>query len=169
MQNTVAQQLAAMASSGDENALRPILNAIADRLSSQAFNAGTLAIATVTQNVKTTGTVKAVAGGHHVALAAADPIYTLTAANSVAINKFNVLCLYVNAAGVVSAKMGSEAASLGAVVYPTPDAGKALFGIVTISAGANVFTGATTALTGGTVTVTYTDVIGAVDPSILLG
>jgi len=169
MQNTVAQQIAALAAGKDKEALRPLLNAIADRLSSQAFNAGTLAIATVTQNVKTTGTVKAVAGGRHVALAAADPIYTLTAANSVAINKFNVLCLYVDAAGTVSGKMGSEAASLGAVVYPTPDVGKALFGIVTISAGANVFTGATTALTGGTVTVTYTDVIGAVDPSILLG
>jgi hypothetical protein len=168
MQNTVAQQLAAMASVGDEAALRPILNAIADRLASQAFNAGTLAIATTTQHVKTTGTVKLVAGGRHVALAAADPIYSLVAANSVAINKFNVLCLYCNSAGVVTAKMGEEAGSLAAVKYPTPPEGKAMFGIVTISAGANVFTGGTTALTGGTVTVTYTDVIGACDPSIAL-
>lgn len=168
MLSTVAQQLNAMASVSDENALRPILNAIADRLASQAFNAGTLAIATTTQHVKTTGTVKAVAGGRHVALSAADPIYSLVAANSVAINKFNVLCLYVDSAGTVSAKMGAEAGSLAAVVYPTPAVGKALFGIVTISAGANVFTGGTTALTGGTVTVTYTDVIGAVDPSIAL-
>ncbi len=169
MLNTVAQQLSAMAAVGDMNALRPILNAIADRLASQAFNAGTLAIATTTQHVKTTATVKAVAGGRHVALAGADPIYSLVAGNSVAINKFNVLCLYVDSAGVVSAKMGTEAGTLAAVTYPTPDVGKALFGIVTISAGANVFTGGTTALTGGTVTVTYTDVIGAVDPSIALG
>lgn len=169
MQNTIAQYLAGVDDPSSREGLRPILNALTDRLSSQAFNAGSLAIATVTQNVKTTGTVKLVAGGHHVALAAADPIYTFVAANSVAINKFNVVCLYCDSAGAVTAKMGSEAASLAAVVYPTPDAGKALFGIITISAGANVFTGATTALTGGTVTVTYTDVIGACDPSINLG
>ena len=169
MQNTVAQQIAAVAASKDQAALRPLLNALADRLASQAFNAGSLAIATTTQHVKTTATVKLVAGGRHVALGAADPIYSLVAANSVAINKFNVLCLYSDSAGTVSAKMGTEAATLAAVTYPTPDVGKALFGIVTISAGANVFTGGTTALTGGTVTVTYTDVIGAVDPSIALG
>lgn len=168
MRNTISQYLASVAASKDREALRPVLNALADRLASVAFNAGTLAIATVTQNVKTGATVKLVAGGRHVALAAADPIYTLTTANGVAINKFNVMCLYCDSAGAVTAKMGTEAATLAAVVYPTPDVGKALFGIVTISAGANVFTGGTTALTGGTVTVTYTDVIGACDPSIIL-
>ena len=168
MQNTVSQQLAAMASVGDEAALRPIVNAVADRLSSQAFNAGTLAIATVTQNVKLTSLVKLVAGGVYVALAAADPIYTLVAANSVSANKHNVMCLYCNAAGTVSARMGTEAATVGAVKFPTPPEGSAMIGFLMISAGASVFTGGTTALTGGTVTVVYTDVIGASDPSIIL-
>lgn len=168
MQNTVAQQLAAVAAGKDREALRPVLNAVADRLASQAFNAGTLAIATVTQNVKLTSLVKLVAGGVYVALAAADPIYTLVAANSVTANKHNVMCLYCNSAGTVSARMGTEASSVGAVKFPTPPEGSAMIGFLMISAGASVFTGGTTALTGGTVTVVYTDVIGASDPSIIL-
>lgn len=168
MQETIARYVGSLTIGRDKDDLFKLFNALGDRLSSQALKAGTLAIATVTQNVKLTNTIQVVANGVYVSRAAADPIFTLTAAHSVAINQFNVLCLYCDSAGTVSGKMGIPGASAAAVKFPEAPVGQAMIGFLMISAGANVFTGGITALTGGTVTVTYVDVTGAFDPTVIL-
>lgn len=73
MINSVTQQLGAVGQNTVESALKPVLFAVADRLSSQIFNTGGLAIkAGGGVLVKTVNTVFAVADGKYVALAAAD-------------------------------------------------------------------------------------------------
>ena len=73
MQDTIARQLAGVSAEKDRKALRTILSAIGDRLSSQIFNTGGLAIKTGGSALaKTVSTVIAMAGGVYVSVAAAD-------------------------------------------------------------------------------------------------
>lgn len=85
-------------------------------------------------------------------------------------------CIYLcqlNAAGTASTVQGAEvltadvAAGRKPLEWPEPDADNCPVGAIRVDAGASAFTPQTTALTGGTVTVTYYDFM-AVPPTPLV-
>ena len=165
MKDTVSRYLANIPSNIERSALDPVLRAVADRLSSQIFNTGGLVIkAGGGVLAKTVNTVKAVAGGTYVSLAAADmPALTglvITAA------KFNVAVFYVDAAGTTSVRFGTEGGTAALVKFPDTPEGKAIIGFLLITH-SSAFTGGTTAL--DTATTVYTDTVGAFDPSVVIG
>jgi hypothetical protein len=165
MQSTVSQQLNAMATSVDKDALRPLLNALADRLSSQATSTAGLVISATTTVAKIGAVAFAgVAAGVPVAIAAAADMPALTGIN-IGAGKFNVVCFFIDAASVVTALAGTEGATLGAVKFPQFPVGKALVGYLVITY-ASAFTGGTTVLS--TATTVYVSPVGAFDPTITL-
>ena len=164
MQDTIARHLAGVSADKDRKALRAILNALADRLSSQIFNTGGLAIKTGGSALaKTVNTVIALAGGVYVSVAAAD-MPALTGLN-IGAGKFNVAVFYVNSAGTVSVKFGAEGSTAALVKFPDTPQGQAIIGFLMITY-ASAFTGGTTAL--DTATTVYVNTVGAFDPSVLL-
>lgn len=84
--------------------------------------------------------------------------------------KFNVYVLTVNSAGTVTATMGTEGATLGAVVMPAVPADEAMVGFVIINpTGTGNFVGATTDLDDGTVTpgAVYVNANMGFNPNVL--
>lgn len=77
---------------------------------------------------------------------------TLTTAANVANAKFNVLVLTIDSAGTVAVQAGTEASTIGGVVFPTVAEGKAIIGFVIINpSGTGGFVGGTTDLDDATV------------------
>ncbi len=162
MNNTVTQQIGAVGQLNVESALRPVLVGVADRLSSQIFNTGGLAIkAGGSALAKTVNTVYAVANGKYVALSAAD-MPALTGLN-ISAGAYNCAVFYVDSAGTTSVQFGREASSAAGVTFPETPQGKAIIGFLMITY-ASAFTGGTTAL--DTATTVYVNTMGAFDPSI---
>ena len=166
MYSTVTQQLATMASNLDKEALRPLFNAIADRMSSQATSTAGLVIKAGTSTLAKVGAAAfaGVANGVPVAIAAATDMPALTGITITA-NRFNVVCFFIDSASVVTALAGSEGATLAAVKFPQFPDRKALVGYLVITH-SSTFTGGTTAL--DTATTVYVSPVGAFDPSITL-
>lgn len=165
MLNTVAQQLAALAAIGDRNALRPVINAVADRMSSQALTSAGLVISATTTLAKTGAAIfYAVADGKHVSIAAGTDMPALTGLNITAA-KFNVAVFYIDSAGTVTVGFGTEGATAAAVKFPQTPEKKAIVGYLMITY-ASAFTGGTTVLS--TATTLYISPVGAFDPSITL-
>ena len=92
MQSTVTQLLAAMGSSLDKEALRPLLSALADRFSSQATSTAGLVIKAAAGVLAKTGAAAfaGVANGVPVAIAAATDMPALTGI-TIGAAKFNVV------------------------------------------------------------------------------
>lgn len=165
MLNTVSQYLAGMAAERDRKALRPILNAIADRMASQALTSAGLVISATTTLAKTGAAIfYAVADGKHVSIAAGTDMPALTGLNITA-GKFNVAVFYIDSAGTVTVGFGTEGASAAAVKFPQTPEKKAIVGYLMITY-ASAFTGGTTVLS--TATTLYISPVGAFDPSITL-
>lgn len=83
--------------------------------------------------------------------------------------KFNVFCFFVDSAGTLTTLMGTEAATLGAVVFPTFPDTKACIGFVIINpTGTGNFVGGTTPLDDVTVApnAVYVNTVGAFKPTI---
>ncbi len=166
MFNTVAQQLSALSANKDKGALAPLLNAIADRMSSQALTSAGLVIKAGGGVLAKTGAsiFYAVADGKHVAIANGTDMPALTGL-SIGAGKFNVAVFYVDSAGTTSVGFGTEGASAAAVKFPNTPEKKAIIGYLMITY-ASAFTGNSTAL--DTATTLYISPIGAFDPSITL-
>lgn len=165
MLNTVAQQIAALAADGDRKALRPIINALADRMSSQALTSAGLVISTTTTLAKTGASIfYGVADGKHVSIAAGTDMPALTGLNITAA-KFNVAVFYIDSAGTVTVGFGTEGATAAAVKFPQTPEKKAIVGYLMITY-ASAFVGGTTVLS--TATTLYISPVGAFDPSITL-
>jgi len=165
MPTYVNQQLAAMDSQNEQAALRPLLNALADRMSSQATSTAGLVIKAGGGVLAKTGAAAfaGVANGVPVAIAAATDMPALT--GTITANKFNVYCFFIDSASVVTVAQGTEGATLAAVKFPPFPVGKALVGYLVITY-ASTFTGNSTAL--DTATTVYVSPVGAFDPTILL-
>lgn len=85
--------------------------------------------------------------------------------------KFNVYVHFIDSAGVLTSAMGTEGATLAAVVFPTIPAGKAVVSYTIINpTGTGPFVGGTTALDDATVVpnAVYVPVIGPFDPKTTL-
>lgn len=165
MPTYVNQQLAAMDSQNEQAALRPLLNALADRMSSQATSTAGLVIKDENNVLAKTGAAAfaGVANGVPVAIAASTDMPALTGTITAA--KYNVYCFFIDSASVVTVAQGTEGATLAAVKFPPFPVGKALVGYLVITY-ASTFTGNSTAL--DTATTVYVSPVGAFDPTILL-
>ena len=165
MPTYVNQQLAAMDSQNEQAALRPLLNALADRMSSQATSTAGLVIKAENNVLAKTGAAAfaGVANGVPVAIAASTDMPALT--GTIGAGKFNIYCFFIDSASVVTVAQGTEGATLAAVKFPPFPVGKALVGYLVITY-ASAFTGGTTPL--DTATTVYVSPVGAFDPTILL-
>ena len=165
MPTYVNQQLAGVASQSDQKALLPLLNALADRMSSQATSTAGLVIKAGGGVLAKIGSVAfaGVASGVPVAIAAATDMPALT--GTITANKFNVYCFFVDSASVVTVAQGTEGATLAAVKFPPFPVGKALVGYLVVTH-SSTFTGNSAAL--DTATTVYVSPVGAFDPTLLL-
>jgi hypothetical protein len=119
-------------------------------LSDQLLTTATLGIATTTSKVRTSAAAYSVNDGALVLKASTDNLFTL--AGSVTNAKFNVYVLTLTAAGGATARMGTEGATIGALLFPAIPAGEVVIGFVIINpTGSGNFVGGTTALTDATV------------------
>jgi hypothetical protein len=83
--------------------------------------------------------------------------------------KFNVYTFYVDSAGTVTTAMGTEGATLAAVVFPATPANKVMLGYVVINpTGTGNFVGGTTALDDATVVpnAVYVNTVGTSPASL---
>jgi hypothetical protein len=145
------------------------LSALFDKLQratiSALLNTGALAIkAGSSALAKTVNTIYFMVDGQVFSKAAAD---MAALAGTVTNAKFNVFVFGVNSAGTVTTQMGTEAATLGAVVFPTLADGVIAIGFVIVNpTGTGNFVGGTTALDDGTVTpnAVYVNTVGEFFP-----
>lgn len=164
MQDSVSRFLAVTGFERNDKSASLVVKAVADRLSSQTFSTGGLAIKAASGVlVKTVNTVYFMANGVYGALSAAD-MPALTGLN-ISAGKYNCAVFYVDSSGTTSVAFGTEAGTAGAVKFPNTPAGKAIIGFVMITY-ASAFTGNTTAL--DTATTVYVNTQGAFDPSVIL-
>jgi heptaprenylglyceryl phosphate synthase len=129
------------------------------------LNTGALAIhGSASALAKTVNTVYFMIDGFVFSKAAAD---MAALAGSVTNAKFNVFVFGVNSAGTLTTQMGTEAATLGAVVFPTLADGVIPIGFVVINpTGTGAFVGGTTALDDATVVpnAAYVNTVGEFFP-----
>lgn len=170
MLNTIAQWLAGVAAVKDRDSLRPILNPIGDRYSSQTLSSAGLAI-------KAGGSAIVKAGSAFYASAQGIPVTKaintdMAALSGTVVNAtFNAYCFFIDRAGNLTSAMGTAGATLAAMKFPPFPEGKALIGFVLINpTGTGDFVGGTTALDDGTVTpnAVYVNTTGPFDPTVLL-
>ena len=113
---------------------------------------------------KTVNTIYFMVDGQLFSKAAAD---SAALAGTVTNAKFNVFVMSVNAAGTFTMYMGTEAATLGAVVLPTVADGEVPVGFIVINpTGTGNFVGGTTALDDATVVpnAVFKDTVGEFFP-----
>lgn len=165
MQNTVSQYLAQVGSGNDRAALGPVLQVIAAEHNTQALASAGLVIKAGTSVLAKTGASAfyAIVGGRLLTIAASTDMPALTGLN-ISANAFNVACFFVNAAGTVSVRFGTEGSALGRVKFPDFPTDQALVGFLIITH-SSAFTGNTTAL--DTATTVYVSPLGAIDPTLL--
>lgn len=166
MLDTMTRLLAGITDSQSRTALRRILRSLVDRYSSQPLTSAGLVIHGSASTVAKTGSADFYASvqGILVKIAASTDMPALTGIN-ISAGNFNVVCFFVDNAGTVTVAAGTQAATLGGVVFPEPPAGKALVGFLIITY-ASAFTGGTTAL--DTATTVYVSPLGPFDPTVLV-
>jgi hypothetical protein len=173
MLDTVQRYINSLANMSDRAPLRAIFRPVADRMSTQVLSTPGLAIKTGGSTlVKTGGSAcYAMVNGTLVKIAASTDQAALS--GTVTNAKFNVFCFYVDAAGTGTSAMGTEGATIGAVVFPPVPEQKAWLGFVIINpTGTGNFVGGTTALDDATVApnAVYVNLTGAAfDPTLVLG
>ena len=165
MQSTALQNLAAISAGKDRQALQPLFELIAAEHNTQALTSAGLVIKAGTSTLAKTGSSAfyAIVGGRLVTIAGSTDMPALTGLNITA-GSYNVACFFVDAAGTVSARFGTEGTALGRVKFPDFPINAALVGFLIITY-ASAFTGGTTAL--DTATTVYVSPVGAVDPTFL--
>lgn len=142
------------------------LSALFDRMSSQMYsNAAPVISAASSPSAKTAASITyGVANGVPQVIAAGTALPALTGLN-IAAGKFNVFCFFIDQAGNLSVKMGTEGATASAVRFPEFPTGKALVGFLSVTY-ASPFVGGTTPL--DTATTLYFGPVGAFDPTAIL-
>lgn len=170
MQDTITQNLNAMASERDKAALRPILNALGNDASQSLNSAGLVIKAGGSTLVKTGASAwYGIVAGTLVTKGAATDMAALS--GTVTNAKFNVFCYFVDAAGTLTSQMGTEGATLAALKFPAFVPTKTLIGFTIINpTGTGNFVGGTTALDDVTVVpnAVHLSTVGSFDPTVLI-
>lgn len=110
--------------------------------------------------------------GYMYSLQDADNNITLTGDAQTALYS-NIYLVCINSSNTITVVQGTEvltanvAAGIAPLNWPTPTANTCPIGAIRVDAGASAFTPGTTALTGGTVTVTYYDFFAVPDAPIV--
>ena len=169
MLDTVTRYLSHLGSSSDARNLGHILRGVARRVSCQMLNSAGLVIkAGASALVKTGASAShAMVQGVLRSIAASTDMAAL--AGTVTNAKFNVFVYYIDASGTLTSQMGTEGATLAAVVFPATPPAVTVVGFSIINpTGAGNFVGGTTAFDDGTVvpTAVHVSVVGGFDPSI---
>ena len=165
MQSTFLQHLAAISAGKDRQALQPIAEAIARKFNTVAVTTAGLVIKTGGSALAKTGSAAfyATVGGRLVTIAGSTDMPALTGL-AITASAFNVACFFVDAAGTVTARFGTEGTAIGRVKFPDFPLDRALVGFLLITH-SSAFTGGTTAL--DTATTVYVSPVGPFDPTIL--
>lgn len=145
------------------NALGEIQGSIVD----QVLNSGGLAIGTSSKKaVLIANTIYALVAGILVKKTTAE----IALSGTVTADMFNVYVLSIDSAGTVTATMGTEGATIGAVVFPAIPDDSAVIGFVIVNpTGTGNFVGATTDLDDATVVpnAVYINTVGTFNPNVL--
>lgn len=165
MLNTFLQHLGLISAGRDRQALQPIVEAIAREFNTQAVTTAGLVIKTGGSALAKTGSAAfyATVGGRLVTIAGSTDMPALTGLHITA-NSFNVACFFIDAAGTVTVRFGTEGTAIGRVKFPDFPLDRALVGFLLITH-SSAFTGGTTAL--DTATTVYVSPVGPFDPTIL--
>lgn len=167
MLDNLRRRLSAFGDVRQRDGLRFPFESLVDRYSSCALNSAGMVISAGGATTAKIGASDfyAVANGTIVKIAAATVLPALTGINMTAAF-FNVAVFFIDSAGVVTVLGGSQAATLGVVVFPQPPQKKAVVGVLLINY-ASAFTGGTTPL--DTATTVYLNTTSAFDPTVLIG
>ena len=165
MLNTFLQHLSAISAGKDRQALQPIVEAIAREFNTVAVTTAGLVIKAGTSALAKTGSAAfyATVGGRLVTIAGSTDMPALTGLN-ISASAFNVACFFIDSAGTVTVRFGTEGTAIGRVKFPDFPLDRALVGFLLITH-SSAFTGGTTAL--DTATTVYVSPVGPFDPTIL--
>ena len=165
MLNTFLQHLALVSAGRDRQALQPITEAIAREFNTQAVTSAGLNLKAAASTLAKTGAAAfyGTVLGRLVTIAAATDMPALTGLTITAAS-FNVACFFIDSAGVVTVRFGTEGTAIVRVKFPDFPLDRALVGFLLITH-ASAFTGGTTALDAAT--TVYVSPTGAFDPTIL--
>lgn len=148
-------------------ALRSVLLELQGAAVDQLLSTGGLTIGSSSKpKVKIANTIYALANGVLVKKTTAEIVISGTVTNA----KFNVYVLSIASDGTVTASMGTEGATIGAVVFPTIPADSAVIGFVIVNpTGTGNFVGGTTDLDDATVVpnAVYVNTVGTFNPNLL--
>lgn len=165
MQFTIQQALAKIGAASDREVLSSLLQVLASQHNTQALTSAGLVIKAGTSVLAKTGAAAwyGLVNGRLISIAANTDMPALTGL-TIAANRFNVACFFVNASGTVSVQFGQDAAAIGGIRFPDFPINQALVGFLLITHNAT-FTGNTTAL--DTATTVYVSPVGTLDPTLL--
>jgi hypothetical protein len=148
-----------------EGEMTPLFDKLQRATVNVLLNTGALAIkGSSSALAKTVNTVYFMIDGQVFSKAAAD---MAALAGSVTNAKFNVFVFSVNAAGTLATQMGTEAATLGAVVFPSVPDGSVAIGFVIVNpTGTGAFVGGTAHLDddASTPNAVYVNTVGEFFP-----
>lgn len=170
MENPVSMIMGALPDLSIRKALKTILDELVDRASTRMISSATLTF-TAAATVARTSTVSYMTVDGKLATIG-QPINMPALSGTVTNTKFNVFVYLQDSAGVRTAVMGTEGASLAAVVFPETPRKQAIIGFTIINpTGAGNFVGGTTALDDVTVVPNVVNIsaVAGMDPTILLG
>lgn len=143
-----------------DKGLRDAFEKIQIALGDMLLNSGGLAIGSSSKpKVKIANTIYTLHDGVMAKKTTAEVALSGTVTNA----KFNVFVLSVDSAGTVTASMGTEGATIGAVVFPAVPSGNAVIGFVIVNpTGTGNFVGGTTDLDDATVApnAVYVNTVG---------
>lgn len=163
MAKTIVTSVGGLADASVRSALGEIQSAIVDQL----LNTGGLAIGSSSKaKAKIANTIYAFVNGVLVKKTTAEITLSGTVTNA----KFNVYVLTIDSAGTVTATMGTEGSTIGAVVFPAVPANSAVIGFVIVNpTGTGNFVGGTTELDDATVVpnAVYVNTVGTFNPNCL--
>lgn len=171
MLDTINRYLSTISDTRHRAAIAAVVNPIGDRISTQTLGSAGLVIkAALSPIVKAGSAFYASVQGKLVTKAANTDMAALS--GTVTNAKFNVFAFFIDGSGALTSAMGTEGATLAAVVIPPIPVGKAMIGMTVINpTGTGNFVGGTTTLDDATVVpnAAYINTVGAFDPTVLLG
>lgn len=163
MAKTLTTSPGGLSDAGVRGAILEMQGALVDQL---LTTAGLTIGSSSKPKLKIANTIYALANGVLVKKTTAEIVIAGTVTNA----KFNVYVLSIDSAGTVTASMGTEGATIGAVVFPTIPADNAVIGFAIVNpTGTGNFVGGTTDLDDATVVpnAVYVNTIGSFNPNLL--
>ena len=168
MLNSISLYLAGLPSEHARLALRPLLEAIGDRISSQCVSSAGLSIKAAAGVLVKLGAAAVYATANGILVARAANTNMAALVGTVTINRFNVYSFFIDSAGTLTSVMGVSGATLAAVKFPDIPVGRAQLGFIVVNPTAGSFIGGTTALDAANTNVVYVNTIGPFDTTILI-